>query len=238
MSKTRILECVRKLDLACTKSLLQQQPSLLTIVDARGYNLLNLACAASCKSLGLPEGASVRLARLLLERGIDVESTVLIEGFPCNSVWFAVARGRNATLVRMLVERGAAARGLFAAGYQEDLAILKVLINAGAELDEVAEDETPFLHCWKARKFKAARFLVRCGANVNFQDSRGKTALHYGLKNGFEPSLLRFLVGNGASPDIKDGEGVSARQQASRKRDKTFLAALARNGQERFVGGR
>ena len=135
--------------------------------------------------------------------------------------------GRNATLVKFLIERGATARGLFAAGWHEDLAILKVLVDAGAAVDEVSEDETPFLHCWKAGRFKAARFLVRCGANVNFQDSQGKAALHYGVKKGVAPSLLRFLVSSGASPDIKDGDGMTARQQASRKREKTFLAALS-----------
>ena len=66
----------------------------------------------------------------------------------------------------------------------------------------------------------------RSGADVNFQDSKGKTALHYGLKNGLDPSLLRFLVRSGASPDINDRGGISARQQAFRKREKSLLAAL------------
>jgi len=35
------------------------------------------------------------------------------------------------------------------------------------------------------------------------------------------------LVRHGASPDIKDKEGVSARIRASRKRDKKFLDALS-----------
>ncbi|MGC4091928.1 MAG: ankyrin repeat domain-containing protein [Polyangiaceae bacterium] len=226
MSKTRIIECVRTLDFAATKALLDERPSLLGVKDAGGRNLLNLACSASCSDLGVPQGSSKRLVRLLLDRGIDVESTVVMDDQPCNSVWFAVARGRNATLVEFLIERGATARGLFAAGWHEDLAILKALVNAGASVDEVAEDETPFLHCWKTGRFKAAKFLLRSGANVNFQDSKGRTALHYGLKKGLEPSLLRFLVRSGASPDIADCKGVSARQQASRKRDKTLLAAL------------
>jgi ankyrin repeat protein len=226
MSKTRILERVRALDFAATKALLVGQPALLGVTDAGGRNLLHLACSASCKDLRLSEASSKRLVRLLLDRGIDIESTVVMDGYPCNSVWFAVARGRNATLVKFLIERGATARGLFAAGWHEDLAILKILVGAGATVDEVAEDETPFLHCWKTGKLKAAKFLVLSGADVNFQDSKGKTALHYALKKGLEPSLLRFLVRSGASPDINDYEGVSARQQASLKRDKTFLAAL------------
>src|SRR5687768_10598905 len=57
--------------------------------------------------------------------------------------------------------------------------MLKLLLRLGAPIDEQAEDETPFLHCWKNRRFKAARLLVANGANVNFQDSRGRTALHF-----------------------------------------------------------
>jgi ankyrin repeat protein len=69
--------------------------------------------------------------------------------------------------------------------------------------------------------------LVKKGADVNFQDSTGKTALHYGVRKDFNPALLKGLVRSGASPDIEDGQGVSARLLASRKRDKRFLEALS-----------
>jgi ankyrin repeat protein len=62
---------------------------------------------------------------------------------------------------------------------------------------------------------------------VNFQDAKGKTALHHGVQREFDPSLLKWLVRHGASPDIKDSEGLSAKMRASRKRDKRFLEALS-----------
>jgi hypothetical protein len=64
------------------------------------------------------------------------------------------------------------------------------------------------------------------GADVNFKDQKGKTALHHGIEKEFDPALLAWLVTHGASPDIDDNTGVSARLKASRKRDKRFLAAL------------
>jgi ankyrin repeat protein len=79
---------------------------------------------------------------------------------------------------------------------------------------------------WK--KFAAAKFLVRKGADVNFQDPKsGKTALHYGVEKEFEPALLAWLVAHGASPDVTDRDGVTARVKASRKRDKQWHAALS-----------
>ena len=56
--------------------------------------------------------------------------------------------------------------------------------------------------------------------------SNGRTALHIGIEKEFEPVLLKWLVQHGASPDIPDREGVTARVKASRKRNKKFLAAM------------
>ena len=74
--------------------------------------------------------------------------------------------------------------------------------------------------------FKAAKALALEGANINVQDKRGRTALHIGIEKEFDPSLLKWLVQHGVSPDIPDREGVTARQKASRKRDKKYLAAI------------
>ena len=76
-----------------------------------------------------------------------------------------------------------------------------MLIRSGAPID-VAGEETPFLACWEWRKFKAAKFLARKGADVNFQDAKGKTALHHGVQKEFDPALLTWLVRYGASPYI------------------------------------
>lgn len=101
-----------------------------------------------------------------------------------------------------------------------------MLVDAGAE-KEVVVGVTPFLACWGWKRFKAAKALVLKGADVNVQDTRGRTALHIGIEKEFDPALLKWLVKHGASPDIVDREGVTARAKASRKRNKKFLAALA-----------
>jgi hypothetical protein len=145
--------------------------------------------------------------------------------------FFAVARARNPTLVELLIKRGARVAsapggGLFAAGWWEDLKILDLLIRAGAGVNLVV-GETPFLACWCTRRFAAVKFLARHGADVNFQDRTGKTALHHGVEKEFKPTLLKWLVKQGASPDIPNSQGITPRARAQRKRDKRFLAALA-----------
>jgi ankyrin repeat protein len=199
------------------------------VADRQGRNLLHLACSASCTKLNVSDTAQARFVDDLLRRGFEIDLPVGRDA--CTALFFAVARARNPKLVKLLIRRGANVEsapggGLFAAGWWNDVANLNLLIRAGARIDSVA-GVTPFLASWCWKKFEAAKFLALKGANVNYQDAKGKTALHHGVEKEFAPALLKWLVQHGASPDIKDRDGVSARLKASRKRDKRFLAALA-----------
>jgi ankyrin repeat protein len=228
VSKARIFEAAKTLDLEATRALLEAKPSLLTATDRQGRTLVHLACSADCASLGVPEAQSARMVNFLLDRGLDIDFPIGRD--KVTPLFAAVARGRNPTLVKLLLKRGAKVRsapggGLFAAGWWDDVENMELLIRAGAQIDIVV-GITPFLAAWCWRKFKAAKVLALSGANVNYQDAKGKTALHHGVEKEFEPGLLTWLVEHGASPDIEDRDGVTARLRASRKRDKKFFEAL------------
>jgi ankyrin repeat protein len=228
VSKSRIIERVKALDLPSVKLLLDGKPALLRVTDREGRNLLHVACSVP-SAKGVPAAAAARIVNFLLDRGLEIDTPVGRES--CTALFFAVARARNRTLVRLLLKRGAKVTsapggGLYAAGWWEDLGILRLLIDAGAPID-TADDMTPFLACWCWKKFEAAKFLAASGADVNHQDAKGKTALHYGVEKEFEPARLKWLVKHGASADVQDHNGVSPRSRASRKRDKRFTAALA-----------
>jgi ankyrin repeat protein len=233
MSKTRIVEAVKNLDGESMKLLLKANPSLVTVTDRQGRNLLHLACSASCEMLKVSESAPVSIVGFLLDRGLDIDTPVGRDA--CTALFFAVARARNPTLVKVLLKRGAKVTaapggGLFAAGWWGDIQNLDLLIRAGAQIDNVVTEgrqrATPFLACWCWKRFEAAKFLALKGANVNVQDEKGRTALHHAIEKEFDPTLLRWLVQHGASPDIEDDAGVSARLKASRKKDKRFHEAL------------
>jgi ankyrin repeat protein len=225
MSKTRLFDAVKYLDLAETKKILDAKPELLHVWNDQGRNLLHLACSADCKKLKKPESAAVKFVDYLLDRGFDIEEDGGSGPELCKPIWFAVCRGRNHTLVKSMLKRGARPTGLYAAGWWEDIPILNTLVDAGADMEEVV-GVTPFLACWGWRRFKAAKALALKGANVNVQDKRGRTALHIGIEKEFDPALLKWLVQHGASPDIPDREGVTARDKASRKRNKAYFRAL------------
>jgi ankyrin repeat protein len=225
MSKTRLFEAIKQGDVQRTKQILDAKPELLKVWNDQGRNLLHLACSIECKKLNKPESTAAKIVSLLLDRGLDIEEEGGSGSDLCKPVWFATARGRNLTVVKLLLKRGAQPTGLYAAGWWEDVKILNTLIDAGAD-KEVVVGVTPFLACWGWKRFKAAKALALKGANINAQDKRGRTALHIGVEKEFDPALLKWLVQHGASPDIPDRDGVTARQKASRKRNKRFLAAL------------
>ena len=225
MSKTRLFEAVKNLDLAETKKILDAKPELLKVWNDQGRNLLHLACSVDCEDIGKPKSAAVKMVTFLLDRGFDIEQEGGAGSDLCRPIWFATAKGRNHAVVKLLLKRGAKPTGLYAAGWWEDIDILNTLVDGGANMEEVV-GVTPFLGCWSWKRFKAAKALALKGANVNVQDKRGRTALHIAIEKELDPALLKWLVQHGASADIPDREGVTAREKASRKRNKKFLAAL------------
>jgi ankyrin repeat protein len=227
-SKSATIEAVKQLDLDAVRTILDAKPSLLAVTDAGGRNLLHLACAVRTSKLKRLMKAQVRLADLLLDRGLAIDEPYGRD--QCTPLFEAVARARNLDLVKFLLKRGADVHtapggGLFAATWWQDLDILDELLRAGADIDIVV-GVTPFLASWSWGRFDAAKFLARKGADVNTQDQQGRTALHLGIDKEYDPALLTWLVKHGASADIENSDGVSARLKASRKRDRRFLAAL------------
>jgi ankyrin repeat protein len=222
MTKAKLFDAVQRLDRQAVRAILDATPQLLEVRDKKGRNLLHLACAVP--------GDARKMADLLLERGLDIESRSLGKD-ECTPLFFAVARSRDPKLVAHLIERGASPThapggGLFAAVWYDDVKNLKMLVDAGAEVDVVV-GWTPFLTAWNLQHFACARVLVERGANPNVQDRKsGRTALHFGIDKGFDPSQLKWLVAHGASVDLKNRKGMSAREQAARKRDKRWLDAL------------
>src|SRR5205085_10448355 len=102
----------------------------------------HLACCVPCADLGVAESVSAKLVTLLLDRGLDVESQLPAQQDKCTALFFAVARGRNLTLAKLLIGRGARpsnapGHGMFAAAWWDDVRSLDLLIRNGAQMDIV-----------------------------------------------------------------------------------------------------
>ena len=113
MSKTRIIEATKALDLREVKRLVEAKPELLRVWDARRRNLLHLACSVDCEELKLPEKTAVKFVGFLLDAGLDIEEDGGAGPDLCKPIWFAVCRGRNHSLVKYMLQRGAQPTGLY-----------------------------------------------------------------------------------------------------------------------------
>jgi ankyrin repeat protein len=234
ISKTRMLALVKDLRSMEVAAALAEKPELLTYRDDRGRSWLHLCCGVNPKSKKPKSADRVKTARALLDAGLDIDGEAFREGeWKATPLWYAVARGRCLPLARFLLERGADPNHcLWAAGFNEDVAMIKLLVAHGADIDPVTEGHTPFLGAVQWSRFRGARALLELGANVDFQNASGMTALHYMLKKGSDERHFRMLIQYRARGDIPNANGATAAEIMGRKRAPVFRKMAAELGME------
>ena len=149
------------------------------------------------------------------------------ENFEATPLWYAIAFGENLAQAGYLLERGSDPNHcLWAAVNRDNAAAIRLLIAHGAE-DPTNEEGSPLLAAVQWNKFAAAEELLKLGADVNFQDSKRMTALHYLLKKRSDKKYVRMLINYGARGDLKNENGVTAAEIMMRKRDSEFRQMAA-----------
>ena len=233
-SKTRLTARVRAFDTHAVVAGLKARPDLLHHADERGRNWLHLCASIDARKRGLDPADALPLAEALLDFGIDVNAAAFTEGsWRATPLWYAVARGNNIDLARYLLAAGSTPEHcLWAAVYNEDLDMIALLIEAGARLDAVAEQETPLLHAVKYSRFRGAGAMLEAGADPDYRDVRGMTALHYMLKKNSDIRHFHMFAEHGARGDIPDRDGRTATEILSRKRDPAYRAFAHRLASE------
>ena len=230
ISKAAMLTFVRDLRAAEVRTALAAKPALLEARDKRGRNWLHVACAVNVAKRKLGSRDSVRTAYALLDAGLALESVAFREddGFEATPLWYSVAWGRNLVLAKHLVSLGANPRHcLFAAAFNDDAAMVRLLVRHGAPIDGTAENATPLLFAIRWSRFASAAELLKLGANPNYRDPNGVTALHCLLKKGADPKHVRMLIDHGASVEARNPAGKSAAEIIARKRDPAYRRLAA-----------
>lgn len=202
---------------------LKENPDLLAYRDERGRNWLHICCGIKVKDRKRA-AESVKTAEVLLKGGLAINQEAFSEGtWKATPLWYAIARGENLALAKYLLEHGSNPNHcLWAAAFNKDIATIRLLVHGGANVNDIAEDETPFLAAIKWSHFEAAKELLKLGADPNYRDPRGMTALHYMLKKGSHKKHFRIVIGYGARGDIGDKDGVTAAEIMRRKKDPEF----------------
>ena len=153
-------------------------------------------------------------------RGGDVDTVVyliqkgaVIKG---NEEAFFIAAGKNPDKVRLLLENGADPQHAPEV-YPDEGELFEIVSAYGVKPHKTAIGEGLVYLCRGDRGGNPDEVtrLLSLGADVNFQDHKGKTALHRASKAGFVPTL-RILLDHGASVEIKDLAGETPLFDAAR----------------------
>jgi ankyrin repeat protein len=105
---------------------------------------------------------------------------------------------------------------MFALVYANDLASAKLVRRHGAQIDEVFGGETSLIYAARHSCAKFLEWLLKEGADANFKDRRGLTALHHAVRRRLPDSTLRALLKHGAKAEAVSNEGISVAQLATR----------------------
>ena len=260
MSKTAMLALVKAFRWREVDAALEGNRELRAFRDERGRNWLHICCATQATGAKVKDG--IRTAEVLLARGLDIDREAFTEGtWKATPLWFTIGRGRNLALAEYLLKRGCNPNHcLFAAAFRNDIPAIRLLARHGADVNQSALDETPFLGAIKTSHFAPAAVLLELGADPNYRDRRGMTALHYMLKKGSDKRHFGMLLAHGARrhreragrhgdrpPVAQEGSRLPPHGRAARRRpvrafddfryvEEGARALYRRSGRERRVG--
>jgi hypothetical protein len=224
-----MLAMVRSMDWRGVARALQEDAALLKHRDAKGRNWLHLCCGVDIGADQRKAADSIKTAEVLVDIGLSINQEAFTERkWKATPLWFAIARGRNLPLAEYLLKRGSNPNYcLWVAAFNRDIPAIRLLVRHGADVndssvDDLAEKESPFLGAIKWSHFEAAEELLNLGADVNYQDRKGMTALHYMLKKGSDKRFFPMLIAHGARGDLRNSQGVCAAELMHKKRDGDF----------------
>ena len=103
--------------------------------------------------------------------------------------------------------------------------IVEYLLEKGANIELLFEEQTPLMYAVKMQHLEIADILIRHGADVNTLNVEQESALFFCAKYG-DLEILKFLIANGANPKIKDSKGRTAVDYALKHENKAVADYL------------
>lgn len=108
----KYIEAVKAVDLTRVTEMLQKNPKWINWAEPTGKNALHYLCGAAVGTDVKKAETSLEVLKLLLKNAMDINSIHRIEEkncgyFPATPLWYAYTRGRNESLYKYLLEKGA-----------------------------------------------------------------------------------------------------------------------------------
>lgn len=198
MSKTALFAAAKDWDARAVRRSLAEAPGLVAARDARGRTALHVCAGTPLSAHASPASASIATARELLKAGAGVNAVHEIpdgrEVFPATPLWYALARGHNRALARLLLKAGTNPdRCLWTVIWSNEPDLVRVLLRAGSRPNVRFGGETPLIYAARLGREQAVRLLVAAGADVGGRDAKDRTAADHARRKRLSPAVLAVL---------------------------------------------
>ncbi len=90
----------------------------------------------------------------------------------------------------------------------ENVEMVKILLNKGADVNAQDKDGNTLLHLLNRENLEIAKLLIKHGFKINKKNNKGETPLFTIVRSG-NKKLIEFLILSGADPFIKNNKGFS-----------------------------
>jgi ankyrin repeat protein len=112
---------------------------------------------------------------------------------------------------------------MYAIAWYDDIEAAALFKSHGASIESTNNMDSPFFAAYNWKRYAVAEWFLQNGADVNFADSKGNTALFYAVKRKLKNEQIGMLLHFGADFDKKNKEGISPKKLAEVNRQKKIL---------------
>jgi len=182
---------------------------------------------------------NIKIIDLMLKEGADINGRYP-DGLNTSTALVYATKEKNLEMVKFLLAKGVQVDGVDSYGYtalmrvvaatsKDDnlMDILNALLQEDADVNAVNKfGKTALL---EANNKEIIETLVYYGANIDYQDNDGETALIKNIKNG-NLAISEALIELGSDITIKDKKGSTALEYALRYQRKTLVCSLIEAG--------
>src|SRR3982750_4642862 len=189
------IKAVTSLYHAGVARMVQEKPKWLSWAEPSGRNALHYLCGVGPSDDPEKAEASLKILKLLLKNGMDINSVHRIEEkncnfFPATPLWYAYTRGRNEKLYKYLLNQGAdPSHCWWAIAWYDDVAAGKLWLKHGAEIKEKPSLNELFFGSSQSKKYNFAQWALDQGADINTEGPHGLTGLMLAVRRKDENAI-------------------------------------------------